>query len=358
MQTSDFDYELPPELIAQQPAERRDGSRLMVVDRAQGTFTHRQFTDFPEQLRAGDLLVLNNSKVIPASLTALKEETGARIGLLLIEEVGTNQWWALAKPAKRFKSGTEVRLLLPDGSPTEITARPLERNDEGHVLLEFAGTTDISLDLERIGAPPLPPYIDRKSQGTSPADRQRYQTVFAQTPGSVAAPTAGLHFTDAILETIRAKGIRTAEVTLHVGLGTFLPVKVDKLEEHRMHEERYILPQATADAIAETRSNGGRVVAVGTTSIRVLESIAAECDGQIEARAGRTQIFIYPPYQFRVVDALLTNFHLPQSTLLMLISALMAPGETGGRELALAAYREAVKERYRFFSYGDAMFIA
>jgi S-adenosylmethionine:tRNA ribosyltransferase-isomerase len=356
VRTADFDYHLPPELIAQQPAGRRDASRLLVLDRATGRVAHRQFTDLPGQLRAGDVVVFNDSRVIPARLRGRKPGSGGEVELLLVEENAVNDWWTMLRPGKRVRPGTDIELHDRAGQPTGLRATVTAKNDEGHCRLTFSGAENILTRFDDIGEVPLPPYITRPDHFDQAADRERYQTVYARAAGSVAAPTAGLHFTPEILETLRARGVHTAFVTLHVGLGTFAPVKADDLAQHVMHEERYVLPEATVAAIAQARARGGRVFAAGTTTVRVLESCVGT-DGQLRPGAGRTRIFIHPPFTFRAVDALITNFHLPQSTLLMLVSAFAAPGETRGRELLLATYAEAVRERYRFFSYGDAMLI-
>jgi S-adenosylmethionine:tRNA ribosyltransferase-isomerase len=360
VRTADFHYELPPELIAQQPAPRRDGSRLLVLHRADNRLEHRRFTDLPGYLRAGDVLVLNDSRVIPARLRGFKPTSGGQVEVLLVEEIAANDWWALLRPGKRVRAGTVIK-FVPAANPNApsappLTARVAAKNDEGHYRLQFSTAGDVRDALDAFGEVPLPPYIQRP--GTpSPGDRTRYQTVFARPPGSVAAPTAGLHFTAGMLAQIRALGVAVHFVTLHVGLGTFAPVKTGNLEDHLMHEEVFELPAATAGAVSRAKVEGRRVIAVGTTSVRVLESVAAETGGGVRARRGRTRLFIRPPARFRIVDALLTNFHLPESTLLMLVSAFAAPGETRGRELVLAAYAEAVRERYRFFSYGDAMLL-
>jgi len=271
--------------------------------------------------------------------------------------MGINDWWVMMRPGKRARPGTLIRITGPQGSDTSRTARVVETNEEGHRRLRFAGVTNILEALEDLGEMPLPPYIERADASRRDLDRERYQTVYAQVAGSVAAPTAGLHFTQRLLDEIRARGVRVCCVTLHVGLGTFAPVKSERIEQHRMHEEHYELDAATVRAIEEARHAGGRVFAVGTTTVRVLESTAAGNRGALRAGRGKTSIFIYPPHNFAVVDGLVTNFHLPRSTLLMLVSAFAAPGGTGGRELVLSAYREAIHERYRFFSYGDAMIL-
>jgi S-adenosylmethionine:tRNA ribosyltransferase-isomerase len=356
LRTADFDYPLPPELIAQAPAPTRDGSRLLVLHRTDSRTEHRQFCELPDYLRAGDVLVLNNSRVLRARLRGHKPSTGGQVELLLVEEVAPNEWWTLLRPGKRVRVGTEIQLRTNGGVASLVRAVVLEKNDEGHCRVRFTGTPNLLDELETHGEIPLPPYIERAAGAE---DHTRYQTVFAQPAGSVAAPTAGLHFTPALLDELRARGVQIHFITLHVGLGTFLPVKADNLADHVMHEERFELPADTADAINAAKREGRRVIAVGTTTVRVLESAAAlsTFNFQLSALQSRTRIFIHPPYEFRLVDALLTNFHLPQSTLLMLVSAFAAPGELRGRELMLATYAEAVRERYRFFSYGDAMLL-
>lgn len=355
MRTADYQYELPPELIAQQPAPERDGSRLFMLHRATGKWEHRRFRDILEFLRPGDCLILNDSRVIPARLRAVKESGGGAVEVFLTEEVSPNCWWTLARPAKRLRPGARVRLLDRHGLDAGVSAEVLGKNEEGHVQFRFDGPGDIRQRLPELGDTPLPPYIERPA-GASSEDLRRYQTVFAAREGSVAAPTAGLHFTEALLAEAERRGVEIAKVTLHVGLGTFAPVKTERIEDHRMHREWYEIPPSTADAIARVKARGGRVWAVGTTALRTLESSAAQ-HGQLSPGQGETRLFVHPPYRFRVVDVLLTNFHLPESTLLMLISAFAAPGETSGRDLILRAYAEAIRERYRFFSYGDAMLI-
>jgi len=359
VRTSDFDYHLPPELIAQHPAARRDGARLLVVHRATGQFSHRRFPDLRAELRPGDVLVLNDSRVIPARLRAQNEHTGGQFEVLLLEEIDAREWWAMLRPGKRARPGTRLRFRRHDGSPAPLTAEVVGLNDEGHRRLRFPDNTHLLATLDELGELPLPPYIARTAGASAPQDRERYQTVYARPPGSVAAPTAGLHFTPELLDQLRADGVDVRCVTLHVGAGTFAPVKTDTVTQHVMHTERYRVADETARALNAARAAGRRIVAVGTTVMRVLESVARDNDGAIVSGEGRTNIFIHPPFQFRVVDALLTNFHLPRSTLLMLVSAFAAPGATtAGRDLALRAYAEAVRERYRFFSYGDAMFLA
>ena len=359
MRTADFDFILPPELIAQFPAAQRDQSRLLVVHRDTGKLEHKNFRDILKYILAGDVLVLNNSRVIPARLRGANTKTDGSFEILLLEENSANDWWAMIKPGKRAKIGTQIRIThhAPRTTKTEITATVVETNDEGHRRLQFSGTENILNDLNSLGELPLPPYIERDQNNLPPSDKERYQTVFAKPAGSVAAPTAGLHFTEHLLNEIRALGVEIHFVTLHVGLGTFAPVKAETLVEHVMHEERYEISEATRNAVNTAKSEGRRVIAVGTTSVRVLESSAAEHDGQIKSGPARTKIFIFPPRQFRIVNVLLTNFHLPCSTLLMLVSAFASPRELRGREMISSAYAEAVRERYRFFSYGDAMLL-
>ncbi len=357
MRVSDFDFVLPPELIAQVPARERDQSRLLVLQRGTGAIAHRSFRNLLDYLRVGDVLVLNNSRVIPARLRAANAKTGGRFEVVLLEENSVNDWWALLRPGKRARVGTEMVFRDTSGNESAVRAVVIETNSEGHRRLKFSGKPDITAMLEAIGEIPLPPYIARANPRELADDKVRYQTVYAAPAGSVAAPTAGLHFTETLLSEIRARGVEVRFVTLHVGLGTFAPVKSESLAGHVMHEERYELSEETARAINEAKRAGRRVFATGTTTMRVLESVAAQHDGKLVAGGNRTRIFIYPPYRFRIVDALLTNFHLPRSTLLMLVSAFAAPGETRGREMILSAYEKAVRERYRFFSYGDAMLI-
>ena len=357
MQTANFDFALPPELIAQAPAAHRDESRLLVLSRTSGTIAHQNFRDLLGFFRTGDVLVLNNSRVIPARLRGVNAQSGGKFEMLLLEENSTNDWWAMLRPGKRARIGTQIILTDPSGQPTEVNATVLDTNEEGHRRLRFDGTKNIFDQLTALGEIPLPPYITRKNSTHEAADRERYQTVFAQPAGSVAAPTAGLHFTEPLLDEIRSRGVQVCFVTLHVGLGTFAPVKAETLSAHKMHEERFELSGETARIVNAAKREKRRVFAVGTTSVRVLESAAAQSDGPLTAGTGRTRIFIHPPRAFKIVDALLTNFHLPCSTLLMLVSAFAAPGELRGREMVLSAYAEAIRERYRFFSYGDAMLI-
>jgi S-adenosylmethionine:tRNA ribosyltransferase-isomerase len=340
MKTSDFNYELPPELIAQTPLERRDGSRLLVMDRETGKTTHRHFYELPELLRAGDCLVLNDSRVLPARLLGHREPTKGAVEVLLLQDKGDGVWECLTKPGRKTQPGTE--LSFGDG---QLTATVVGALDGGNKLVQFHYEGIFLEVLERLGNMPLPPYIKERLE-----DGERYQTVYSKNTGSAAAPTAGLHFTPELLDKIRAMGVKTAFVTLHVGLGTFRPVKADEITDHHMHSEFCIISQESADLINETRKNGGRVICVGTTSCRTLESLAAD-DGTLTASSKWTDIFIYPGYKFKAMDGLITNFHLPESTLIMLVSAF------AGRYHVLAAYEEAVKEKYRFFSFGDAMAI-
>lgn len=357
VRTSDFDFVLPPELIAQQPALRREGSRLLVLSRASATIEHRQFSELPDLLVRGDVLVLNDSRVIPARLRGRNANTGGAFEVLLLEETARNEWWAMMKPGKRARIGTQIEFQGAKGNASTVAATVIDTNDEGHRKLRFAGSANILAELDNLGEVPLPPYILRSENGPGAEDRLRYQTVYAQQPGSVAAPTAGLHFSNDLLDRIRENEVTVCFITLHVGLGTFAPVKTETLAAHPMHEERFSVPGGTANIINLAKAERRRVIAVGTTSLRVIESVARENNGRIVEGAGRTRIFLYPPCEFRIADALLTNFHLPRSTLFMLVSAFAAPGKTGGRELALRAYAEAIRERYRFFSFGDAMLI-
>ena len=348
MQTSDFDFALPPDLIAQMPAKQRDAARLFVVYRASGIFEHRHFAELPTLLHAGDLLVLNDTRVLPTRLFGHKP-SGGKIELLLLEELASGEWESLLRTgSKRPQPGTE--LSLADGA---AHATLLTTGEQGRVTLRITSQMPILDLLERYGLPPLPPYIQRSvtSDQQSTEDRQRYQTVFARAPGAVAAPTAGLHFTPELFKTLETRDIHRVFITLHVGLGTFRPVTAARAEDHHMEAERYTVLEETASRITATRRAGGRIIAVGSTSTRTLETIAAEHDGQIVAASGRTNIFILPPYHFRAVDALITNFHVPRSTLLMMVSAF------ADRDLILRAYAEAIRERYRFYSYGDAMLI-
>jgi S-adenosylmethionine:tRNA ribosyltransferase-isomerase len=355
LRTKDFEIEIPPELIAARPAPQRDHSRLLVARREARTLEHGSFSALPEHLRSGDVLVLNDSCVIPARLRGRNLQTGGSFEVLLLEETGTNVWWALLRPGRRAQPGTRIGILDLHHKDSGIVATVEEVNAAGHRRLRFSEVNNIYTELDALGEMPLPPYLGR--DGVEPEDRERYQTVYAREPGSVAAPTAGLHFTEALLEKIRERGVKTGFVTLHVGAGTFAPVKTEDPAEHRMHEERFEIPEETARLIAEGKAAGGRIVAAGTTTLRVLESVAGANAGRIAAGRGRTDIFIWPPHEFKAVDALVTNFHLTRSTLLMLVCAFAQPGGTEGREFIFRAYREAVERRYRFFSYGDAMLL-
>ncbi|MBQ7562866.1 MAG: tRNA preQ1(34) S-adenosylmethionine ribosyltransferase-isomerase QueA [Lachnospiraceae bacterium] len=340
MLLSDYDYDLPKELIAQDPLTDRTSSRLLVLDKEDGKIEHRSFRDVLSYLNAGDCLVLNNTRVIPARLLGVKEETGAVVEIFLLKRLGTDLWETLVRPGKKLRKGARVR--FGDG---ELTAEIEEVLEDGNRVVRFFFSGIFEEVLDRLGEVPLPPYITHKL-----ADRERYQTVYAKFDGSAAAPTAGLHFTKELLSKIEEKGVRLSYVTLHVGLGTFRPVKCEDITEHKMHTEVYEITEDAAELINQTRANGGRVICVGTTSCRTIESAADET-GRVVPKKGETDIFIYPGYRFKVLSGLITNFHLPESTLLMLVSAL------AGREQVLSAYKEAIRERYRFFSFGDAMLI-
>lgn len=339
MKTHDFWYDLPEELIAQTPLERRDSSRLMVMDRKTGALEHRHFYDIVSYLNPGDCLVMNDSRVLPARLLGHRP-TGGAVEVLLLRDLGGGRWECLVKPGRKMLQGQEVS--FGDGS---LTARVLQVLDDGNRIVQFEYAGIFLEVLERLGKMPLPPYIKEELQ-----DQERYQTVYARQSGSAAAPTAGLHFTQELLQKIRDKGVREAFVTLHVGLGTFRPVKAEEITQHQMHQELCMMGEETARILNETRASGGRIFCVGTTSCRTLESLV-HADGSFSAGSRWTDIFIYPGYRFRAMDGLITNFHLPESTLVMLVSAFSS------REFILNAYREAVKERYRFFSFGDAMLI-
>lgn len=341
MRVDDFDYNLPAELIAQHPAQKRDESRLMVVDRASGAVSHRHFYDIGDYLRPGDCLVLNSSKVLPARLLGRKAGTGGAVEFLLLKRQEGELWQALVRPGKKLRPGDRAEFSAEPYLAGEV----VDYGPDGTRLVRFHHEGIFLEVLEQVGRMPLPPYIDRDSEEE---DKDRYQTVYCREEGSVAAPTAGLHFTEELLAQLREKGVNIAYVTLHVGIGTFRPVKCETVEEHHMHFEEYQLDEENAALINRSRAAGGRIVAVGTTSTRTLESIAAE-DGSVRPCSGSTDIFIYPGYRFKAVDSLITNFHLPKSTLMMLISAFY------DREAVLKAYEEAVQMRYRFFSYGDSM---
>ena len=339
MKTSDFWYDLPEELIAQTPLEKRDSSRLLVLDRNSGAVSHKHFYDIIDHLNPGDCLVMNDSRVLPARLLGHRSSGGA-VEVLLLRDLGDKKWECLCKPGRKMQVGNEV--IFGNG---ELSAVVAEVRDDGNRVVEFRYEGIFLEVLERLGKMPLPPYIKAELQ-----DQERYQTVYSREVGSAAAPTAGLHFTNELLEKIREKGIKTAFVTLHVGLGTFRPVKAEEISDHHMHSELCMLSRETADILNETKANGGRIICVGTTSCRTLESLVND-DGSFDEKSKWTEIFIYPGYQFKAMQGLITNFHLPESTLVMLVSAF------AGRERVLAAYEEAVRERYRFFSFGDAMFI-
>lgn len=346
MKTHDFYYELPPELIAQTPVERRDASRLLALDKDTGAWIHKHFYDLPSLLQPGDCLIMNDSRVLPARLLGSRVHEDGGLGgaceVLLLIDRGENTWECLVRPGKKLRTGARVSF----GKDGELTGEVVGEAEGGNRLVRFHYQGIFLEVLERLGQMPLPPYIKAELQ-----DRERYQTVYSRVSGSAAAPTAGLHFTRELMEEIRARKVAIGYVTLHVGLGTFRPVKEEEITDHDMHSEYCVVSQETADLINRTKAAGGRVVCVGTTSCRTLESWADEC-GHMTAKAGWTNIFIYPGYRFKVLDGLITNFHLPESTLIMLVSAL------AGRGRVLAAYEEAVRERYRFFSFGDAMFIA
>ncbi len=348
LKTSEFDFELPPELIAQEPLEDRAAARMMVVNRREETIAHAYVRDLPDFIQSGDLLVVNDTRVIPARIHGNKEGTGGRVELLLLEELANGEWEALCGSSRRPRVGVE--LVMAGG---RILARVTGWQAGGRVTVAMRSEQPLIEVLEEVGIPPLPPYIKR-SRERSPAaiqhDRDYYQTVYARVPGAVAAPTAGLHLTPGLLDQLAARGVERATVTLHVGMGTFKPVTVEDVTEHHMEPERFTVPSSTAEAINRTRAAGGRIVAVGSTTVRTLEHSADEA-GRVTSDQGRTGIFIYPPYRFRVVDLLLTNFHLPSSTLIMMVSAL------AGQSLIRRAYDEAIRERYRFYSYGDCMLI-
>lgn len=340
MKTSDFYYELPKELIAQTPVEPRDSSRLLVLDRRDGSVEHRHFYGIIDYLREGDLIVANDSRVLPARIFGVKDGTGARVEFLLLKQISGNRWETLCKPGKKAREGASF--TFGDGL---LRAKVAEVRDDGNRVVDFDCDESFFATLDKIGQMPLPPYITAELQ-----DKERYQTVYSHELGSAAAPTAGLHFTEELMDRIRQKGVKIAYVTLHVGLGTFRPVKVDDVTRHKMHSEHYEIPAETARLINETKQNGGRVIAVGTTSCRTLESVATQY-GAVKPCEGYTDIFIYPGYPFKVLDGLVTNFHLPESTLIMLVSAF------AGYDNVMNAYKIAVEERYRFFSFGDAMII-
>ena len=339
MLLSDFDYNLPEELIAQTPCEPRNHSRLMVLDKTAKTIEHHHFYDLKDQLVPGDTLIFNDTRVMPARLIGHRESTGGKVEVFLLRRINGDEWETLVKPGKKALAGNIISF------GTELSCEIMSHTDFGGRIVKFHYTGIFEEILDRLGETPLPPYIHEEL-----ADKERYQTVYSKEKGSAAAPTAGLHFTTEMLDELKAMGVNLGFVTLHVGLGTFRPVNVEKIEDHVMHKEYYCVPEETAKLICDTKARGDRVIAVGTTSIRTLES-ASERKGFIEAKSGWTEIFIYPGYEFKIVDALITNFHLPKSTLLMLISAF------SDKEFILQAYEEAIKEKYRFFSFGDAMII-
>lgn len=341
MNVTDFDYNLPEELIAQTPLKKRDSSRLLVLDKNNGEIKHETFSNITDYLKKGDVLVLNDTKVIPARLIGVKEETGAVIELLLLKDLGEDTWECLSKPAKRLHVGTIVSF-----GEGKLKAQVVEKKDEGVTIVKLLYTGILMEILDSLGTMPLPPYIHEKLE-----DQGRYQTVYAKYSGSAAAPTAGLHFTPELLKSIEDMGVIVTYVTLHVGLGTFRPVEVDNILEHKMHSEYYIMTDETAKILNDAKDEGRRIIAVGTTSTRTLETIASNNDGRFVSCSGDTSIFIYPGYEFKGIDCLITNFHLPKSTLVMLVSALSS------KEIILNAYQEAIIEKYRFFSFGDSMFI-
>lgn len=361
MKTSDFDYELPPELIAQEPLRERTASRMLVVHRASGRLEHRHSADLPEYLSAGDCLVLNDTKVIPARIYGQRSDTGGKVELLLVEQcplpprsvsqggvLNEEVWECLVKAGWKAREG--LRMDLADG---QLRGKILKIGDYGKVTIQMSSLRPVLDVLEDAGVPPLPPYIKRGGKfemGGWGEDRDRYQTVYARTPGAVAAPTAGLHFTDELLSELKANGVDRSRVTLHVGPGTFKPVKSDRVEDHHMEAERYCVGDAAVEAVNRTRASGGRIVAVGSTVVRTVETVAAD-DGEISAEEGRSSLYIYPPYRFKAVDVMLTNFHLPKSTLLMMVCAF------GGQEQIMNAYHDAIAQQYRFYSYGDCMLI-
>jgi S-adenosylmethionine:tRNA ribosyltransferase-isomerase len=354
IKTENFDFELPVELIAQRPPARRDSSALLHLDRSGGTWTDRHFAELPELLGSGDLLVINDTKVVPARFYCTRA-TGGKVEGLFLQAAGAGQWEVMLKNASRCKPGQSLTLTA-ERQADRLAIELVENLGQGRWIAAPQSDRDAFDILHAVGTIPLPPYIRRQAGSDDAADRQRYQTVYAANPGAVAAPTAGLHFTPEVFDALAAAGVSTCCLTLHVGAGTFLPVKTDDLDSHQMHSETYELSDQAAETINVARDQGRRIVAVGTTTVRVLETLAAQTD-RFAATSGSTDIFIYPPAEFRAVDALITNFHLPKSTLLMLVSAFCTPGRLDGIEMMLAAYRHAVESKYRFFSYGDAMLI-
>ncbi len=359
IETRAFHFDLPEELIAQHPIQgSRDESRLLNYQRSSGNIGHKRFTDIVSILNPDDLLVLNNTKVIPSRLRGEKASSGGKMELLLVEQIGDQEWLTMLKPGKRAHPGTVIELYDRKGQRTGILVEVTQKTEEGQYLVRFAEGAQVLDILERHGEVPLPPYIHRDQSPTS-EDKERYQTVYAKSAGSVAAPTAGLHFTPQLLKTIQDKGVRIAYITLHVGLGTFNPVKAERIADHKMHEERYMVSEQSLKMINETRQRHGKITAVGTTSLRVLESLAKywKPGDPICSFSKSTDIFIYPPHTFKLVDRLITNFHLPMSSLIMLVSAFASPGDLQGVDRIKRVYQEAIDNEYRFFSYGDAMLI-
>ena len=354
LKLKEFDYALPNHLIAREPVAVRDQSRLLVLNRGKKSLSHRRFSELETLLRPDDVLVLNDSKVIPARLRGKKNEGRGTVEILLLEEKAQNFWWGMLKPGKRMPAGSTATIFASDGFKDPIRLEVREKHPNGRCLLRFSGTENILEDLNAYGEVPLPPYIGAANR-RSFDDANRYQTVYARRRGSVAAPTAGLHFSETLLKNLQKKGISLVSVTLHVGLGTFAPVKANRIADHSMHEECFELSAASASALTKAKAQGRRIIAVGTTSVRVLETAASQ--GSLRPQQGRTKLFLHPPCEFRFVDALITNFHLPKSSLLMLVSAFASPKQQSGIELIRQAYAQAIRQNYRFFSYGDAMLI-
>ena len=352
----DFDFHLPEELIAQIPTAKREQSRLMKVNRREKTLDHGVFADLPNLLNPTDLLVINDSKVIPARARGHKASSTGAVEILLLSETAPNNWWVMLKPGKRVRPGTQVELSTPEGAASGVYFEVTTKNEEGHCHVRFFGTDNILETLEDLGEIPLPPYI-APANTRSFDDKTRYQTVYAAHQGSVAAPTAGLHFSTDLMSELEAKGVEFAKVTLHVGYGTFAPVKATSVAEHQMHRESFEITKQAAEQLNRALREGRRIIPVGTTSLRVIESAVKSGPEPFVPQKDSTEIFIYPPFKFRVASGLITNFHLPKSTLLMLVSAMASPGDHDGIELIRRAYAEAIAQRYRFFSYGDAMFI-
>lgn len=356
LKLKEFDYALPDHLIAREPVAVRDQSRLLVLNREKKSLSHRRFSELETLLRPDDVLVLNDSKVIPARLRGKKSEGRGAVEILLLEERAQNLWWGMLKPGKRMPAGSAATIFASDGLKAPIRLEVREKHPNGRCLIQFSGTENILEDLNTYGEVPLPPYIGAANR-RSFDDANRYQTVYAQHRGSVAAPTAGLHFSETLLKNLQKRGISLVTITLHIGLGTFAPVKANRIADHSMHEETFELSAASAFALTEAKAQGRRIVAVGTTSVRVLETVAAANQGNLRPQQGRTNLFLHPPCEFQFVDALITNFHLPKSSLLMLVSAFASPKQQSGIKLIRQAYAKAIRQNYRFFSYGDAMFI-